>query len=213
MESKVCTKCGEEKALCDFYKRLNQTTAQCKECIKSNMRDKYKENPSKDIEYSRNYRKANPLKGREDAKKWREANPDRDKENKAKWLAKNPDYEKERSKRRRKETPHIFAWRDMLKDSLKRLGKKKEGHTIDLLGYSALELKEHIESLFTEGMTWDNHGEWHIDHIKPVSTFDPETPSSVVNALSNLQPLWSTTREVNGVIHIGNLNKGKQLIH
>ena len=212
MESKVCTKCGEEKALCDFYKRLDKPTPQCKECIKSNMRDKYKENPSKDIEYSRNYRKANPLKGREDVKKWREANPDKHKEAKAKWLAKNPNYEKERSKRRRKETPHIFAWRDMLKDSLKRLGKKKEGHTIDLLGYSPLELKEHIESLFLDGMTWDNHGEWHIDHKIPVSMFDPETPSSVVNALSNLQPLWSTTREVNGVIHIGNLNKGRLFI-
>lgn len=213
MENKICTNCGEEKALCEFYKRLDSTTAQCKVCLKEFNKKRYYDDVEKNREYSRKYREANPLKGREDVKKWREANPDKHKETKAKWLAKNPNYEKERSKRRRKETPHIFAWRDMLKDSLKRLGKKKEGHTIDLLGYSAIELKEHIESLFLDGMTWDNHGEWHIDHKIPVSTFDPETPSSVVNALSNLQPLWSTTREVNGVIHIGNLNKGKQLIH
>jgi len=61
-------------------------------------------------------------------------------------------------------------------------------------------------------MTWGNHGEWHIDHIKPVITFDPATPSSVVNALSNLQPLWATTREINGVLSLGNLNKGTKLI-
>lgn len=69
---------------------------------------------------------------------------------------------------------------------------KKEGRTIDLLGYSAEELKLYIQSLFTEGMTWENYGEWEIDHIKPVSKFDKNTPPSVVNALSNLQPLWKT---------------------
>jgi len=71
------------------------------------------------------------------------------------------------------------------------MGQTKEGHTIDLLGYSALDLKNHIESLFTEGMTWDNHGEWHIDHIKPVISFHKETLPRIVNALSNLQPLWA----------------------
>lgn len=34
------------------------------------------------------------------------------------------------------------------------------------------EFKNHIENLFLEGMSWDNHGEWHIDHIIPVSRFD-----------------------------------------
>ena len=71
------------------------------------------------------------------------------------------------------------------------MGKKKEASTIDCLGYSALELKEHLEGLFKEGMTWENHGEWHIDHIKPVSSFDKNTHPSIVNSLSNLQPLWA----------------------
>lgn len=99
-------------------------------------------------------------------------------------------YQKEYSKQYREKNPHIILWRSVLRCTLIRLGKNKEGHTIDLLGYSALELKQHLESLFTEGMTWDNQGIWHIDHIKPVSKFDPETPMNVVNALSNLQPLW-----------------------
>jgi hypothetical protein len=57
------------------------------------------------------------------------------------------------------------------------------------LGYTPDELKTHLESLFTEGMTWGNYGDWHIDHIKPVSRFDKTTPVHIVNSLDNLQPL------------------------
>ncbi len=97
----------------------------------------------------------------------------------------------------------------MLKSCLIRFNKPKESKTIDLLKYSALDLKKHIESLFTPNMSWDNHGEWHIDHIKMISEFDPNTPLYVVNALSNLRPLWATTREINGIIYEGNLNRNK----
>lgn len=108
-----------------------------------------------------------------------------------------------------KEKIVIMAWRRILKSSLIRLVKTKEAHTIDLLGYSALELKQHLESLFTEGMSWDNYGEWHVDHIKCVYEFNDDTHPSIVNALSNLRPLWATTREINGIIYEGNLNRPK----
>lgn len=62
---------------------------------------------------------------------------------------------------------------------------------VELLGYSAIELKEHLESLFLEEMSWENYGEWHIDHIKMVSDFEEGTPLDVVNSLSNLRPLWA----------------------
>lgn len=117
----------------------------------------------------------------------------------------------EKSKARRRETRKLTIydkWRGLLHGSLKRLNRPKEGKTIDLLGYSAIELKSYIKELFTEGMSWDNHGEWHIDHIKPLSSFNKKTPINIVNSLSNLQPLWATTREINGIIYEGNLNKG-----
>ncbi len=78
-----------------------------------------------------------------------------------------------------------------------------------MLGYSALELKHHIEKQFTTGMTWKNYGEWHIDHIKGVINFDSNTNVKIVCALDNLRPLWSTTREIDGVIYEGNLNRPK----
>lgn len=116
---------------------------------------------------------------------------------------------KEKRKLYRKSRKHIGLWRSLLKMSLWRLNSKKEGKTIDLLGYSADEFKTHIESLFTEGMSWKNHGEWHVDHIKDVSLFDENDLPSVVNSLSNLRPMWATTREINGVIYEGNLNRNK----
>jgi hypothetical protein len=111
--------------------------------------------------------------------------------------------------RYRENNPHIVAWRSLLYGTLKRLGTSKQGHTIDMLGYSAIELKEHIEKQFQCGMSWENHGEWHIDHIIPVISFLPTEDIKVVCALSNLRPLWATTREIDGIIYEGNLNRSK----
>jgi len=58
-------------------------------------------------------------------------------------------------------------------------------------------------------MSWDNYGEWHIDHIKGVINFDSDTDVKIVCALDNLRPLWATTREVDGIVYEGNLNRTK----
>ena len=61
------------------------------------------------------------------------------------------------------------------------------------LGYTYEQLKKHIESQFVEGMSWENRSDWHIDHIKPISVFLKEgiKDPAIINALSNLQPLWA----------------------
>ena len=61
------------------------------------------------------------------------------------------------------------------------------------LGYSNKEFNNHISGMFQEGMMWSNHGEWHVDHIRPISSFYAEniTDPKIINALSNLQPLWA----------------------
>ena len=114
------------------------------------------------------------------------------------------------SERYRNKHPHIVAWRGVLHSTLKRMGTKKEGHTIDMLGYSATDLKHHIEKQFTTGMNWENHGEWHIDHIISVVNFPSTTPVKIVCALSNLRPMWGTTREIDGITYEGNINKGSR---
>ena len=62
--------------------------------------------------------------------------------------------------------------------------------TFKWIGCSPEELKTHLESLFTEGMTWQNYGEWHVDHIRPICSFTTEEWEQV-NHYTNLRPLWA----------------------
>lgn len=55
-------------------------------------------------------------------------------------------------------------------------GESKSAHTMELIGCSIEFLKEYIANKFTEGMSWDNYGEWHLDHIRPCSSFDLSDP-------------------------------------
>ena len=225
METKICSKCNIEKSLSDFNTRTDRkigVKSQCKKCLKRPPKPKKynSEEERKEGKRLTNKKYRNKIENKEKAKKrnnkWIKNNIEKIKKSKIKWCKDNIEkvkkIKKEGYKRNKIKNKYIIAWRGMLKSVLKRLNKNKEGHTIDLLGYSALDLKNHITSLFTDGMSWDNHGEWHIDHIKPVSKFDKETPMSIVNALSNLQPLWETTREINGVIFEGNLNKREKYL-
>ena len=134
----------------------------------------------------------------EKRKKYRLSNKEQLSEKNKKYRLKNRDKIAEIKKEYRRRNPHIQSWRNLLYDSLKRLGKSKQSKTIDLLGYSAIDLKHHLESLFTEGMTWENRSEWHIDHIVPVSAFKKDTPPYIVNRLENLRPVWA----------VENLSKG-----
>ena len=66
--------------------------------------------------------------------------------------------------------------------------------TFKLVGCKLAFLKGDLEAKFTEGMTWENHGEWHIDHIKPCCSFDLTKEEEQIKCFhySNLQPLSST---------------------
>jgi 5-methylcytosine-specific restriction endonuclease McrA len=75
------------------------------------------------------------------------------------------------------------------------LKAKKNGHKWnDLVGYTVEDLMIHLESQFKDGMSWENKGQWHIDHIIPRSHFHFEGPEDSgfkeCWALTNLQPLW-----------------------
>lgn len=74
--------------------------------------------------------------------------------------------------------------------------KKLRNTTKDFLGCTFEDFKDHLESQFTEGMTWDNigRGGWHIDHIIPCAFFDLTKPShqKLCFNYQNLQPLWES---------------------
>jgi len=69
----------------------------------------------------------------------------------------------------------------------------KSSKTLDLIGCTALELKTYLESKFITGMSWDNYGKWHVDHIIPCSVFELTDPVEQKQCFhyTNLQPLWA----------------------
>lgn len=66
--------------------------------------------------------------------------------------------------------------------------------TLELLGCSPEDYRVYLEGLFEPGMSWDNGGEWHIDHIRPVASFDLSTDAGQVATFhfSNTRPMWAT---------------------
>lgn len=68
----------------------------------------------------------------------------------------------------------------------------KSKSVMKLLGCEIQELKEHIEKQFVEGMSWENYGEWHVDHIRPCSSFDlnDDEHQKTCFHYKNMQPLW-----------------------
>lgn len=64
-----------------------------------------------------------------------------------------------------------------------------------LVGYTLADLMRHLERQFLPGMTWENRGEWHIDHIRPLCSFEFQTPDcpqfGEAWALTNLRPIWA----------------------
>ena len=101
----------------------------------------------------------------------------------------------------------VYRLKDIRKRQLlqfiKRVGGTKTKRTEELLGYTAEELKAHLESLFKEGMTWENQGEWHIDHRIPASYFTSIDQMRECFALSNLKPEWAEWNMSKGNRFIG----------
>jgi hypothetical protein len=81
--------------------------------------------------------------------------------------------------------------RTRIREALKYNRKIKT--TLDLIGCSIDQLKNHLSSQFKSGMFWSNYGKWHIDHIKPCASFDLSKPEEQRKCFhyTNLQPLWA----------------------
>lgn len=165
-------------------------------------------------ERAKKWRKANSDKCYGYTKKWVEKNKDVVAKRKREYRLKNKDkiaeYERRRYLENRKKL-NRQSWKRVCKNptiklarcvsrsirmSLIRSGGKKNGYKWEtLVGYSLNDLMQHLESQFKEGMSWNNRGEWHIDHVKPVSLFDFKTPYDSEFkecwSLDNLQPLWA----------------------
>ena len=126
---------------------------------------------------------------REKNKQWH-SNPDNHKKRKIKWIENRKEYLANNVWARiaysiRLRNRHIVKRIDSVKDKTvqKWLGINREG------------FKQHMENLFKPGMTWENHGEWHLDHKKSLDKFkDNLTDKKCIdeaNHYTNIQPMWA----------------------
>ena len=69
----------------------------------------------------------------------------------------------------------------------------KAHKTEELVGCTWQELRDYLQSFFADGMSWENMGQWHIDHIRPCASFDLTEPEQQKECFhyTNLQPLWA----------------------
>ncbi|KTG25385.1 hypothetical protein AWR38_01035 [Idiomarina sp. WRN-38] len=165
-------------------------------------------------EYAQEWRRNNPGQCYKKKQEWIERNKDRYLAWRRNWWHQNSDrLNAERNRARssdngryaeyqrdwysrakhREEVKIKKAWRGVLWHFLQLAKQGKDGATHELLGYTPDDLRAHIERQFTKGMSWENHGEWHIDHIIPLAEHvkNGVTDPAVANCLTNLRPIWA----------------------
>lgn len=152
----------------------------------------------KDRDALRKKRQANPEKYQKALKAWREKNPER-----AKAISRRSG--KKNHPRWRKASPEKFALRHMVQHMLSYSDLSKTRSSYEYIGCSPGFLRNHLESLFKPGMSWENYGQWHVDHIVPLSWWPfKEDPSClyVASHWTNLQPLWGSDNHKKGNRHL-----------
>jgi hypothetical protein len=164
------------------------STKQCSECVKAYYKQWKAENRSDHLEWRRSHRQKNdtPEQRKADvarATAWRLANKDR----RAEWR-RNYRLKREAEDLKFKIQRRLQArlWHAVAKGS-------KSSSTLELLGCSYEHLLSHLEAQFSPGMSWNNYGEWHIDHIRPCASFDLTQRAQQKDCFNwtNLQPLWA----------------------
>jgi hypothetical protein len=178
------------------------------EKIKNYRKKYYDENPNKYIEISAEYRKKNPEKIKKNlreyyynnleyhkkrSKLWSEKNIERKKNYKKIWNKNNREHINKYNYERNQNdmiVNLIRRCRSRLFQFLKTKNMSKKNKTFEIIGCFPKELKEHLEKQFSNGMTWENRNEWHIDHIIPLSSANSEEEVYKLCHYTNLQPLW-----------------------
>ena len=214
METKICSKCEMEKPLDQFYHLKSSKDGHrpnCKECSKAANISWYKRKGKEWVQKHKQDPKVRE-RSREAAakinktpqriaymKKWREQNKHKRRIRDRERYQNDPIY-------RRKIISKVVKARDRVDRRINHrmgcyireaLGAKKAGrHWESLVGYTLEELIIHLEALFKPKMSWENYGEWQIDHIKPKCMFNiiDERCKDFIDcwSLSNLQPLWAS---------------------
>lgn len=217
MEKKICKHCEIEKSTNDFYndeRKKDGLEGICKECkslkaairyeekkeqINQQQKEYYSNNKEKKLSSVRSYAEQNKDAVNEKNKKYR-------RENQSKLKIYRQTHKKERNdyERNKKKNDINYRISCRLRSRLSDARRNKNGSAVTELGCS-LEwfIAEYIPSLWKSNMTWENYGKWHLDHIKPLTSFNLTDREQFLKAsyYTNYQPLWAQE----------NLSKGKKV--
>ena len=172
---KTCSECGASRPKSDFRphpKGKEGLRSKCRPCERT-----------RNLRWNRNNRERLQVVQRE----WVRANPEKHRANMRQLRAKSP------------RTVIYGRVQCQMRRCLKggKLGRSGAA-LFNVLGFTPDDLAAHIEKQFTKGMDWAafNRGEIHIDHIRPLCSFQFQTPDDPqfreAWALTNLRPLWAT---------------------
>lgn len=213
---KKCKRCELELSFDCFQKNGKYYKSYCKECNKIVIKERGYHKKESYAQKKKEYREKNKDKLKEwykqnyldNKEKLLEQSKERYQKNKDKVCARTKAYKEKNAnwyrnyKRQWREKNKLHAnIRRGLWGCLK--GKQKQSKALSYLGCSLEELWEYLKQHFKNGMTVENYGEWHVDHIISLDSFDftQDTESQLKKAwhYTNLQPLWAKE----------NLSKGK----
>lgn len=218
MKEKVCSKCGELKSVNEFTPRPERSIgyrSKCKACERLCRNDYNRKNKEHVALLHKLWVEQNPEKAALKSEKYNKSEKGKASRRRAdkKRLKSHNEYARQRyftdpqwnmNMKLRRRVDRVLRQRKI----------NKSAKTMELLGCAYSEYTAYIESLFTPEMTWEKvlSGEIQIDHIIPCASFDLTSPEQQKQCFhyTNLQPLWETTRTINGVEYMGNLNKSNK---
>ena len=209
MKTKICRVCQQRKKITSFHIKTSNQDGRNTEC--KNCKNTYSKNLHQKNKSAINSKKKQYYKNNKENIKTRQQNYYIN--NKEKILLKQKKYQKKNKLKINKyhRNRRIKDEKYRILHSLRvRLNQTTKGRLSDstkkLIGCSLEELKIHLENQFTKGMNWKNYGRngWHIDHIKPCTSFDLTDPVQQKQCFhySNLQPLWAKD----------NISKGNKIL-
>ena len=171
-----------------WHEQNKERIAQCPK-LKAKKKEYYKANKEKIKKMVKEYRKKNRQKVRAHQTKYRK-----------KRMASDPAYRAR------------YNARKYVSSFLRQAKIRKKDSCSKMLGCTYCEFKAYIEAQFSEGMSWENYGEWHLDHIRPLASFDLTAKAEQAKAChhTNLQPLWAVDNMKKSSTWKGKFHRSKQ---
>lgn len=227
-KSKKCVVCDKEHNILEYNRNKNKKDGYhdiCKKCDSIKRKEEYQERKNRIIITNITYKICYECKTNKEITKFKQTSRSKDGYFQICIDCRPDNWTKE--KQRESEKKYVLANKDKLKEKWKNDGKKitrrirdslnhriseifksnksnKQNKTFHYLGCNKEYFKKWFEFLFDDNMTWENYGQWHIDHVIPCKSFNLTNEEEQKKCFSwkNLRPCWATE----------NISKGSKIL-